>query len=133
VVYLSTDVADLADGHDGAKYVLTGPESITHAELVGIIGEAIGEEVRCQDAARDRARPVDSRLGQRGVRGCPTECVADVRGGTVARASPHCRALRTQGPAIDRITRNGPSAAQDAEGPFTRLLLRPVKPPFAER
>lgn len=45
-----------ADGHDGPKYVLTGPESITHAELVGIIGEAIGEEVRWQDLPPETAR-----------------------------------------------------------------------------
>jgi uncharacterized protein YbjT (DUF2867 family) len=56
------DVADVAvhvlttDGHDGAKYVLTGPDSITHAELIGIIGEAIGEEVRCQDLPPETAR-----------------------------------------------------------------------------
>jgi len=34
-----------------ARNTCSRPESITHAELVGIIGEAIGEEVRCQDAA----------------------------------------------------------------------------------
>jgi uncharacterized protein YbjT (DUF2867 family) len=36
--------------------VLTGPESITQAELVGIIGEAIGEEVRWQDLPPETAR-----------------------------------------------------------------------------
>jgi uncharacterized protein YbjT (DUF2867 family) len=56
------DVVDIAvhvlttDGHDGAKYVLTGPESIAHAELVWIIGEAIGEEVRWQDLPPETAR-----------------------------------------------------------------------------
>ncbi|MCZ4124549.1 NmrA family NAD(P)-binding protein [Streptomyces sp. H39-S7] len=56
------DIADVAahvltsDGHDGAKYVLTGPESITHAEQVRIIGEAVGREVRWEDLPPETAR-----------------------------------------------------------------------------
>ncbi|WAL69078.1 NmrA family NAD(P)-binding protein [Amycolatopsis cynarae] len=36
-------------GHDGARYVLTGPEALTHAELAGIIGEVIGRPVRWEE------------------------------------------------------------------------------------
>ena len=43
-------------GHDGARYVLTGPESITHAEQVRIIGETIGREVRWEDLPPEIAR-----------------------------------------------------------------------------
>ena len=56
------DIADVAvyvltsDGHDGAKYVLTAPESITHAQQVAIIGEAIGRHVRWEDLPPDTAR-----------------------------------------------------------------------------
>ncbi|WP_407548113.1 NmrA family NAD(P)-binding protein [Streptomyces sp. Pv4-95] len=56
------DIADVAlralttEGHDGAKYVITGPESITHAEQVRIIGEAIGREVRWEDLPVETAR-----------------------------------------------------------------------------
>ncbi|MCX5208138.1 NAD(P)H-binding protein [Kitasatospora sp. NBC_00240] len=56
------DIADVAahvltsDGHDGAKYLITGPESITHAEQVRIIGEVLGREVRWEDLPPDAAR-----------------------------------------------------------------------------
>ncbi|MER6947534.1 NmrA family NAD(P)-binding protein [Nonomuraea sp. NPDC000554] len=43
-------------GHDRAGYVLTGPESLTHAEQVRIIGEAIGREVRWEDLPPETAR-----------------------------------------------------------------------------
>jgi uncharacterized protein YbjT (DUF2867 family) len=56
------DIADVvahvltSDRHDGAKYVITGPESIPQAELVRIIGEAIGRDVRWQEVPLDQAR-----------------------------------------------------------------------------
>ncbi|MFJ2579713.1 NmrA family NAD(P)-binding protein [Kitasatospora aureofaciens] len=56
------DIADVAvhaltsDGHDQAKYVITGPESIPHAELARIIGEEIGREVRWEDLSPEAAR-----------------------------------------------------------------------------
>jgi uncharacterized protein YbjT (DUF2867 family) len=49
------DERDLADaalrvltdpGHGGAEYVLTGPDSLTHADQVAIIGDAIGRTLR---------------------------------------------------------------------------------------
>ncbi|MFI9813296.1 NAD(P)H-binding protein [Saccharothrix variisporea] len=36
----------LEDGHHGAKYVLTGPELLTRAEQVRLIGEALGRPLR---------------------------------------------------------------------------------------
>ncbi|MGW3045842.1 NmrA family NAD(P)-binding protein [Kitasatospora sp. NPDC001159] len=56
------DIADVAvaalteDGHDGGKYVVTGPESIAHAELARIIGEELGSEVRWEELAPETAR-----------------------------------------------------------------------------
>lgn len=56
------DIADVAvhvltsAGHDRARYVLTGPESITHAEQVRIIGEEAGREVRWEDLPLETAR-----------------------------------------------------------------------------
>ncbi|MFJ7247844.1 NmrA family NAD(P)-binding protein [Kitasatospora sp. NPDC098652] len=56
------DIADVAvralteDGHDGGKYVVTGPESLAHAELVRIIGEELGTEVRWEELAPETAR-----------------------------------------------------------------------------
>ncbi|MYW00182.1 NmrA family NAD(P)-binding protein [Streptomyces sp. SID3343] len=56
------DIADVAvrvlttSGHAGGKYVLTGPEAITHADQVRIIGEAIGRDVRWEDLPPENAR-----------------------------------------------------------------------------
>lgn len=50
------------DGHAGAEYVLTGPESLSHAEQVNIIGEVIGrtlhfEEISPEEAHRELMMP----------------------------------------------------------------------------
>ncbi|MCP2257510.1 Uncharacterized conserved protein YbjT, contains NAD(P)-binding and DUF2867 domains [Streptoalloteichus tenebrarius] len=56
------DIADVAvhalttDGHHGARYLVTGPESLTHAELVRIIGEEAGREVRWEEVPVEIAR-----------------------------------------------------------------------------
>ncbi|WP_097240231.1 NmrA family NAD(P)-binding protein [Streptomyces sp. 1331.2] len=56
------DIADVAvralteDGHDGARYVVTGPESLAHAELARIIGEELGVAVRWEELAPETAR-----------------------------------------------------------------------------
>ncbi|WP_435974241.1 NAD(P)H-binding protein [Streptomyces sp. Qhu_M48] len=56
------DIADVAaralltDGHVGAKYVLTGPESLTQAEQVRRIGLALGRPVRYEESAPEVAR-----------------------------------------------------------------------------
>jgi uncharacterized protein YbjT (DUF2867 family) len=56
------DIADVAtrvlltDGHGGAKYVLTGPESLTQAEQVRRIGEAVGRPVLYEEVPPDVAR-----------------------------------------------------------------------------
>nr|WP_216853660.1 NAD(P)H-binding protein [Phytoactinopolyspora halotolerans] len=56
------DIADVAvralldDGHTGRTYSLTGPEVVTQAEQVRIIGEAIGREVRWEELPPDGAR-----------------------------------------------------------------------------
>ncbi|MGA5820687.1 NmrA family NAD(P)-binding protein [Kitasatospora sp. NPDC094028] len=44
------------DGHAGAKYLITGPESLSHAELAHIIGEEAGIEVRFEDLPPEVAR-----------------------------------------------------------------------------
>jgi uncharacterized protein YbjT (DUF2867 family) len=43
------------DGHTGARYVLTGPATITQAEQVRAIGEAIGRPVRFEELSREDA------------------------------------------------------------------------------
>ncbi|WP_406311445.1 NmrA family NAD(P)-binding protein [Streptosporangium sp. NBC_01639] len=45
-----------SDGHEGAAYVITGPESLTQADQVRIIGEAIGREVRWEELPPEVAR-----------------------------------------------------------------------------
>jgi uncharacterized protein YbjT (DUF2867 family) len=50
-------VAALTDErHAGQRYLLTGPEVMTQAEQVGVIGEAIGRAVRWEEMAPDEAR-----------------------------------------------------------------------------
>lgn len=47
----------LSDGrHAGREYVLTGPESLTHAEQVAIIGEVIGRPLRYEEMPPDTFR-----------------------------------------------------------------------------
>ncbi|MDF2692566.1 MAG: Oxidoreductase, partial [Labilithrix sp.] len=45
-----------ADGHHGAKYVLTGPEALTQMEQVELIGRAIGRPVRWEELSPETAR-----------------------------------------------------------------------------
>jgi uncharacterized protein YbjT (DUF2867 family) len=44
------------DGHDGGDYVLTGPESLSQAEQVRIIGAAIGRPIRFEELSPDQFR-----------------------------------------------------------------------------
>ena len=46
----------MSAGHSGAKYVLSGPEVITQAEQVRVIGEVVGREVRWEDLPPEVAR-----------------------------------------------------------------------------
>jgi uncharacterized protein YbjT (DUF2867 family) len=45
----------LEDGHTGAKYALTGPESITQRHQVELIGEAIGSPITVVEQTREEA------------------------------------------------------------------------------
>ena len=44
------------DGHAGADYVLTGPQSLTQAEQVLTIGRAIGRSLRIEEMSPDEAQ-----------------------------------------------------------------------------
>jgi uncharacterized protein YbjT (DUF2867 family) len=44
------------DGHGGAEYVLTGPESLSQCEQLSIIGDAIGRSLRMEEIPEDEAR-----------------------------------------------------------------------------
>lgn len=46
----------LDEGHDGRKYVLTGPSVVTMADQVRLIGEAIGRPLRPVEQPYDEAR-----------------------------------------------------------------------------
>lgn len=59
-----TDERDLAavavrvlgeDGHAGAEYVVTGPQSLTQAEQVHTIGRALGRSLRVEEISPDEA------------------------------------------------------------------------------
>ena len=49
-------LADSSDGLVGGKPVLSGPESLSQIDMVRIIGEAIGTELRFEELAPDVAR-----------------------------------------------------------------------------
>ena len=42
--------------HDGAEYVLTGPQSLTQAEQVAVIGDALGRTLRFDEMTPDEVR-----------------------------------------------------------------------------
>ncbi len=46
----------LEDGHAGAEYVLTGPQSLTQYEQVATIGRALGRSLRIEEIPPDEAR-----------------------------------------------------------------------------
>lgn len=47
--------AFLTDDHVGTKPLLTGPESLSHADMVAAIGEAIGRPARFEEIPREEA------------------------------------------------------------------------------
>src|ERR1051325_7070461 len=44
------------DGHAGGDYVLTGPEPLSHAQQVGIIGDVVGRPIRFEELSPDEFR-----------------------------------------------------------------------------
>jgi len=44
------------DGHAGAEYVLTGPQSLRHCEQIFTIGKAIGRSLHIEEITPDEAR-----------------------------------------------------------------------------
>lgn len=44
------------DGHAGAEYMITGPESLTQAEQVAIVGQALGRTLRFEELTPDEFR-----------------------------------------------------------------------------
>ena len=44
------------DGHTGAEYVLTGPESLSQSEQISTIGSVIGRSLRIEEISPDDAR-----------------------------------------------------------------------------
>jgi uncharacterized protein YbjT (DUF2867 family) len=55
------------DGHDGGDYVLTGPESLSQAEQVGIIGDVLGRRIGVEELSPDEFRSVTEGSGPRAV------------------------------------------------------------------
>ncbi|MDM4721015.1 NAD(P)H-binding protein [Micromonospora sp. WMMA1363] len=56
----------LQEGHDGATYHITGGDSITQAEQLALIGQAIGRELAFEDITGDEARAeLRARFGPR--------------------------------------------------------------------
>ncbi|HEY2017773.1 MAG TPA: NAD(P)H-binding protein [Bryobacteraceae bacterium] len=56
------------DGHAGAEYVMTGPESLSQFEQVSTIGRAIGRPLRIEEMSPDEARRELPALFDRGAK-----------------------------------------------------------------
>ncbi|MFI6521834.1 NAD(P)H-binding protein [Spirillospora sp. NPDC050679] len=82
------------DGLVGARPVLTGPQSLTHADQARAIGEAVGREVRYEETP-----PADFLAGmvRRGVPAPIAEALLGLWAGTVDRPRP-------VSPEVERIT-----------------------------
>jgi uncharacterized protein YbjT (DUF2867 family) len=50
------------DGHAGAKYLLTGPQSLSQRDQIRIIGEAIGRPIRFEEITPETARQEMARI-----------------------------------------------------------------------
>jgi uncharacterized protein YbjT (DUF2867 family) len=46
----------LADGHEGRTYVLSGPQALRPADRAGILGAALGRDLRLEPLSNDEAR-----------------------------------------------------------------------------
>ncbi|WP_026116292.1 NmrA family NAD(P)-binding protein [Nocardiopsis valliformis] len=46
----------LEEGHEGRAYLITGPEALTQAEQVRVIGEALGRDVRFEELTHEQGR-----------------------------------------------------------------------------
>jgi uncharacterized protein YbjT (DUF2867 family) len=44
------------DGHTGGDYVLTGPESLSQAEQVSVIGDVLGRQIRFEELSPEEFR-----------------------------------------------------------------------------
>jgi uncharacterized protein YbjT (DUF2867 family) len=51
------------DGHAGAEYVLTGPQSLSQLEQISTIGSVIGRSLRIEEITPDEARRELLRIG----------------------------------------------------------------------
>ena len=69
------------DGHAGADYVLTGPESLSQAEQVRIIGDVAGRRVRFEELSPDEFRAETAGTWPRPV----VDMLLDAWGATMGR------------------------------------------------
>ena len=81
-------------GHEGKTYTITGPAAVTHTEMAGAIGEAIGRHVAFVDV------PAKAFAGALGAAGVPSwqvegliEDYAHYARGEAAALSPHVREI----------------------------------------
>src|ERR1700693_5703196 len=64
--------ASCHDGHAGAEYVLTGPQSLSQFDQVSTIGRMIGRSLRIEEIPPDEARRESRRLREHRRGRCST-------------------------------------------------------------
>ncbi|WBO69580.1 hypothetical protein [Streptomyces camelliae] len=107
----------LSDGHEGATYELTGPESMTLRRQVELIPAAIGRPVTVVDLAGDAARAqLEEQYGAFGVPGFVDSVLAT-----------YAASVGTAAPVTDtvaRITGRAPAAFADWAVSIVRRLIQ---------
>lgn len=114
------------EGHSGGDYVLTGPESLSQAEQVAVIGDVLGRQIPFEELSPDEFRrategiwpgpAVEMLLDAWGATvGCPayvTSSVADVVGAPARTfrqwVSEHADAFRKPQPSSRQLSPLGP-------------------------
>ena len=46
----------LENGHEGAEYILTGPQSLSQFEQLSIIGQAVGRKLKIEEISQEEAQ-----------------------------------------------------------------------------
>ena len=87
----------LGSGHDGAAYVLTGPQALTGVEMATIVTEVLGRQVRYVDEPEDAGRPPRDADGM-AASVALVELSAEMRAGKLAGVSGD----------VERLTRRPP-------------------------
>ncbi|TCO58369.1 SDR family oxidoreductase [Actinocrispum wychmicini] len=108
-------VALLNEGHEAAAYPLTGPESITQAKMVELIGQAVGRQLWVEDVSGDEAEVESAKSFPPGT---PPEIIKTMLGFTKAQQGRSARVEDTTERLLGRPARTYAEWAVDHKAAF---------------